>query len=98
MAAELTKPVKPSALLDAVLNVLAPDVVGGQRPRPAPIAAARRRAGETHPLRILLAEDNAVNLKLALRLLERMGYAADVAGNGFEVARRTWSASHTTSC
>jgi two-component system sensor histidine kinase/response regulator len=36
-------------------------------------------------LRILVAEDNPINLKLALLMLEKMGYSADVAGNGLEV-------------
>jgi PAS domain S-box-containing protein len=89
----LTKPIKPSALLDAVHGALVDiDVVGpaGAAPDGVPLAGvapptSADSMGQRHPLRILLAEDNAVNQKLALRLLERMGYTADVAGNGLEV-------------
>jgi PAS domain S-box-containing protein len=83
VAAFLTKPVKPAALRDAIVAVL-----GGSVAR-TPAAVPRGFAldaglAERHPLTILLAEDNAFNQKLAMRLLGRMGYAADLAVNGFE--------------
>jgi PAS domain S-box-containing protein len=83
VSAFLAKPVKPSALHDAVVTALA-----GARAVPVRRVVERPTLdpamAERHPLRILLAEDNPVNQKLALRLLERMGYGADVAGDGLE--------------
>jgi CheY-like chemotaxis protein len=82
VAAYLVKPVKPSALYDTISTVLA----GQATTVPVrPIGpGVDRDLGARHPLRILLAEDNPVNQKLALRLLDRMGYRADVAENGQE--------------
>ena len=77
----LTKPVKPSPLLDALHGVLADADEAVDHVQPAPRTTL---LGDRHPLRILLAEDNAVNQKLALRLLKQLGYGADVAGNGLE--------------
>jgi signal transduction histidine kinase/CheY-like chemotaxis protein len=85
----LLKPLKASQLYDTMVGIF----VEEERPKVqrADTAAPQERRqefdaemGERLPLRILLAEDNAVNQKLALRLLDRMGYRADVAGNGLE--------------
>jgi len=82
-AATLAKPLRQSQLFDLLVGLLG----GSAAPRVS--AAARKPAidaamAEQHPLRILLAEDNLVNQKLALRLLSQMGYRADVAASGIE--------------
>jgi CheY-like chemotaxis protein len=91
--AYLAKPIRQSHLFDTLVGLLARDAApkveaAPGKPQLDPGQAAR------HPLRILLAEDNVVNQKLALRLLQQMGYRADLASNGLEalesVQRQTY--------
>lgn len=84
-AAFLNKPVKASALLDRFMEVLAPTAFTTLKARSLdPDDELNAQMAEQHPLRILLAEDNAINQKVALSVLERLGYRADVANNGKE--------------
>ena len=85
-AAFLAKPVKSSQLYNVLIETLAKEMVGKvESTRHTSIESAYDPTlGENHPLRVLLAEDNAVNQKLARRMLERFGYRADVAANGIE--------------
>jgi CheY-like chemotaxis protein len=80
-AAFLTKPIKASQLYDAVTVAVGVELGGAQV---APVPQSGGRSGARSALRVLLAEDNAVNQKLALRMLENLGYEADLAVNGLE--------------
>lgn len=82
-AACLAKPVKQSQLSNVLCQVLSkcPDMFQPIQTRTNEI---EQDLAERYPLRILLVEDNAINQKLVLQLLKRMGYRADVAGNGLE--------------
>ena len=82
--AQLTKPIKPSPLYDAVIEQLSrtsevetSPVAGTAEPAPAQLADER-------PMRVLVAEDNLVNQKVAAGLLGRLGYRCDLVGNGLE--------------
>ena len=78
-SAQLSKPLKASQLFDALMRVFA-----AQEGDEAGVARGEVGAAETSTLRILLAEDNAVNQTVALALLGKMGYRADVVWNGLE--------------
>jgi PAS domain S-box-containing protein len=78
-SAQLAKPVKASQLYNALVRLVAAYPEGREA-----VEVPSELGPETSPLRILLAEDNPVNQKVALRLLERLGYGADVASNGRE--------------
>ena len=81
--AYLAKPIKQSQLFDTLAGLFAEAPLQEARPTPERLKLDPEFAAR-HPLKILLAEDNAVNQKLALRILEQMGYRADVASNGIE--------------
>jgi len=81
-AAVVARPVRPRALA-SVLAGLRDDSVSRKRRRGS-VPGLPRDLGASHPLRVLLAEDNEVNRKVALSYLARMGYRADVASTGHE--------------
>jgi CheY-like chemotaxis protein/HPt (histidine-containing phosphotransfer) domain-containing protein len=99
IAATLTKPVRQSRLYDCLVTLLAPaagaggpapGLTPGLTPRPAPGPAPGPATGgpgagpAARGPRLLLAEDNAINQKVARHLLEKLGYQADVVANGRE--------------
>jgi two-component system, sensor histidine kinase and response regulator len=81
--AYLTKPVRQSLLLDALHEVLAAS--GRPAAAPAPALVTRHSLRESHrPRHVLLVEDNAVNRRLVVKILENHGFSVVAAGNGRE--------------
>jgi hypothetical protein len=78
--AELVKPVRPSQLFDVLHTLLAARSLRAEPP------AAARELPPPDPsrqwLRVLVVEDNAANSKVTVRMVERLGYRADVASDG----------------
>jgi CheY-like chemotaxis protein/HPt (histidine-containing phosphotransfer) domain-containing protein len=83
IGAVIVKPVRASNLHGAVATVLEIRAAAADERETLDTVLDPELAAR-HPLRILLTEDNVVNQRLALRMLEKMGYRADVAGNGLE--------------
>ncbi|HEY0831651.1 MAG TPA: response regulator [Candidatus Dormibacteraeota bacterium] len=80
--AELVKPVRPSQLFDVLHSLLSERSVRTERPG---AAVELGPPDETRQWsRVLVVEDNAANLKVTVRMVERLGYRADVAANGAE--------------
>ncbi len=79
----LSKPVRPSRLYETLASVFASKPVKVRDEKT--YEHLNYHMGEEHPLHILLADDNTINQKVGLRILERLGYRADTAASGAEV-------------
>jgi PAS domain S-box-containing protein len=86
LAAHLSKPVKPSRLYNVITEIF--NRQNEDRQHKHKITTVQSlfdsHMAERHPLRILLAEDNIINQKVALGILQKLGYRADVTANGLE--------------
>jgi two-component system, sensor histidine kinase and response regulator len=83
VASYLTKPIKQSDLLDSILTLLA-NRTGVKAALMESIDRSTSSSVPIRKLRVLVAEDNLVNQRLAIRLLEKHGHAAVIASDGRE--------------
>jgi two-component system, sensor histidine kinase and response regulator len=93
IASYLVKPVMEGKLLNSILHAIgAAPLLENQISSSSPIVSATVPS-DVRKLQILLAEDNAVNQKVAVRILERLGHKVEVAENGKEALKRLESQS-----
>ncbi len=78
----LTKPVYAEQLFESIARLL--EETGPPQPVTVPVSPEVSQAPQSEWLKVLVVEDNVVNQKVAVGLLKRFGYLADVAGNGAE--------------
>jgi two-component system sensor histidine kinase/response regulator len=86
-SAYLMKPIKQSQLFDCLVTVLGKRSDGTEEGEKPGLVTRHTLAEARHKARILLVEDNVVNQRFALRLLEKAGYRADAVGNGKEAVK-----------
>jgi len=84
-AAYLTKPIRRSQLFDCLVMIFEGKPTPTDKEKPQLITRHTISEAKRRSIRILLAEDNIVNQKLALHLLEKFGFHADAVANGSEV-------------
>jgi signal transduction histidine kinase/DNA-binding response OmpR family regulator len=85
LAAILMKPVRQTRLIETLISLFV-EKPTANRQSSASLSEIRRLADDL-PLRILLAEDNVINQRVALAMLTRLGYRADIVANGTEAVR-----------
>ncbi|MBU0991334.1 MAG: response regulator [Proteobacteria bacterium] len=87
-SAYLTKPIKQTQLFDCIVSVIkgVPQKISDD-PQPQLITRHSISDDHKHKIKILLAEDNLVNQKLAIKLLNKAGYFPDIARNGYEAIK-----------
>jgi PAS domain S-box-containing protein len=86
-SAYLTKPIRQSQLFDALMTIVNKNLIPGKSTRESLVT--RHSIAEDHKqkVRILLAEDNIVNQKVAIAILKKLGYWADIVANGVEAVK-----------
>ena len=93
-AAKLAKPIKPSALLDIMMDTFSEKATAFKRRESKKDRELDKELANKMPLNILLVDDNKTNQKLASLVLGRLGYQPEIASNGAEAVSKQLDANY----